>query len=549
MRLCIQKHSRLFVCIAFVLLFLIGLFTATDYDLYMDQQSEAIILRENMKEYAYYLLGADSEPVRYYDSIGLPRIVETVEIDHGMAAFYPLAPFMIRMDADQTELFPLWNMLAWCWFMGGVVALYGLCRKLGMGRLAALAGALLLYLSPRFFAEGHYNNKDMVLMSLSLMTMFFGVRLWEKPSIVRSLIFAFFGALCTNTKIIGVCIFGVMGLGAVLLLTARKQWGKKTVLAAVAALVGFAAFYTVLTPAMWHDPAEYLRYLVANATGFTRWNNSILFRGAIFRHSDHPLPFYYLPYYIATTTPVYVVFLAAVGQAMALRYWIKNRQTLLCDQKGLLLLASTLIWAAPLCYAMVSNPVVYNGWRHFYFVFAGLAVVAAWGLECLIRLLQNHGKRWQQTTAAVLAAICFLTSAVGIAINHPYQYAYFNAAGKALNPVSLQEGMELDYWCVSLIDALEEAVLAQKTDEPLTYSAMDPVTYLALELYSEALPPSLRGKVLLVEAYAADADLLVMNLGYQEMYGRPIPEGYELLSETTSYGNALMRVYGNKEKD
>ena len=101
------------------------------------------------------------------------------------------------------------------------MALYGLCRKLGMSRLAAFAGAMLLYLSPRFFAEGHYNNKDTVLLALSLLTMFFGVRLWEKPTAWRGIAFAFFGALCTNTKIIGVCIFGVIGLAAIVLLTAR----------------------------------------------------------------------------------------------------------------------------------------------------------------------------------------------------------------------------------------------------------------------------------------------------------------------------------------
>lgn len=172
MKTFIQKHSRLLVASAFLLLFLIGLLTASDYGIYMDQQSEMTILRENLKEYAHYLLGDDSEAMQYYNRIGLPRITETVEIDHGMAVFYPLAPLMTRMDYDQPSLFPLWNMLAWCWFMGGVMALYGLCRKLGMNRLVAFAGALMLYLCPRFFAEGHYNNKDMVLMSLSLLTMF-----------------------------------------------------------------------------------------------------------------------------------------------------------------------------------------------------------------------------------------------------------------------------------------------------------------------------------------------------------------------------------------
>ena len=128
----IRKRPAAAVALFFLALFLLGLFTAPDYGIYFDQQSEAVILRENLKEYAFSLLGEDSDAVRYYNSIGLPRITETPEIDHGMAAFYPLSPFMTRMDSDQPGLFPLWNGLAWCWFMAGVLALYGLCRKLGM---------------------------------------------------------------------------------------------------------------------------------------------------------------------------------------------------------------------------------------------------------------------------------------------------------------------------------------------------------------------------------------------------------------------------------
>lgn len=543
----IRKHSWLLVAMAFLFLFIIGLFTAPDYGIYFDQQSEAVILRENLKEYAHYLLGEESEAIQYYNSIGLPRIIETVEIDHGMAAFYPLAPVMTRMDHNQPSLFPLWNMLAWCWFMAGVMALYGLCRKLGMSRLAAFAGAMLLYLSPRFFAEGHYNNKDTVLLALSLLTMFFGVRLWEEPTAWRGIAFAFFGALCTNTKIIGVCIFGVMGLAAIVLLTARKQWNKTSIIATVVTLLSFAAFYALLTPAMWHDPAAFFQHLIANATGFTRWNNNILFRGAIFRHSTNPLPFYYLPYYLMITVPVYAFALYLAGQLTAVGYCWKHRKELLVNQTALMLICATLIWAAPLCYAMFSNPVVYNGWRHFYFVLAGLSVLGGWGLECIIRLFQKNNRRWQQVLALVMAVFCFLTSTVGIILNHPYQYAYVNAVGRFLNPVPLEAGMELDYWNVSLVDALKDAIAQQDSEKPLTCTALDPVTCLALEIYEEALPASLRNRLERSQVNDTTADLIVVNLGYHEMYGQPLPENYTLLTETNSYGNALIRIYQRTE--
>lgn len=544
----IRKHSALLTAVFFLLLFLVGLFTAPDYGIYFDQQSEAVILRENLKEYAVQLLGEESEAVRYYNSIHLPRITETPEIDHGMAAFYPLAPFMTRMDSDQSTLFPLWNGLSWCWFMAGVLALYCLCRRLGMGRLAACAGAMLLYLSPRFFAEGHYNNKDMVLLSLALLVMLTGVRLWEKPNLLRGIVFALAGALCANIKIIGICIFGVMGLAALVLLTAQRRWSWQSAIAAVATLLGFCLFYWLLTPAMWQDPAGYFRYLLANATGFTRWDNFVLFRGVMFQHSTQPLPFYYLPYMMLVTLPVYVVLLAALGQLTAIGCCWQQRKELLRSPVPMLLLCSTLIWAAPLGYAVLSNPVVYNGWRHFYFVFAGLAVLGAWGLECLIRFFRRHATRWQQTAAAVLAGLCLLTSAAGIVMNHPYQYAYYNALGRWLCPVPMEEGMELDYWCVATIDALEDAAAKLEREEPIRYAARDDLTQLALYYYDEALPQSLQGKLELLEPNDGRTELIVVNPSYHHMYGTKIPEWFQVLTEIKSYGNTIIQVYARPEK-
>ena len=538
----IRKHPAGAVAVFFLALFLLGFCTAPDYGISLDQQSEAVILRENLKEYAVQLLGENSDAVRYYDSIRLPRITETPEIDHGMAAFYPLAPFMTLMDSDQSSLFPLWNRLSWCWFMAGVLALYCLCRRLGMGRLAACAGAMLMYLSPRFFAEGHYNNKDMVLLSLSLLVMLAGVRLWEKPKLLRGILFALAGALCANIKIIGICIFGVMGLAALVLLTAQRRWSRQTAAAAACTLLCFCLFYWLLTPAMWREPAGYFRYLLKNATGFTRWDNFVLFRGVLFQHSTAPLPFYYLPYMMIVTLPVFVLALAGLGQLTAAGYCLRRRRELFSDPTGMLLICATLIWAAPLGYAVLSDPVVYNGWRHFYFVFAGLSVLGAWGLECLIRFFRKHANRWQQIAAAALAGVCLLTSAVGIAMNHPYQYAYYNALGRWLCPVPMEEGMELDYWCVSTVDALERAA-QQQAEEPLTYAARDPLTQLAIDYYHPALPKTLREKLSPPLPEGSESDLIAVNTTYHHMYGTPLPEGYEPIAEIRSYGNTLVKVY------
>ena len=58
--------------------------------------------------------------------------------------------------------------------MLGVAAVYGFCREAKLSRPVSCGGMLLLYLCPRFFAEGHYNSKDMVLLTLFLCTLWLG---------------------------------------------------------------------------------------------------------------------------------------------------------------------------------------------------------------------------------------------------------------------------------------------------------------------------------------------------------------------------------------
>jgi hypothetical protein len=146
----------------------------------MDGPSEQVILQENLKEYAALLLGDDSEAVKGYDGLGIHRITESIEMDHGQAAYYPAAPLLQIRDTDPHRFNTLWHAYTWLWFMVGVLAVYALCRGFGLPRVLACAASLMLYLSPRFFAEGHYNNKDIVLMSLALWTIAAGVRLMRK---------------------------------------------------------------------------------------------------------------------------------------------------------------------------------------------------------------------------------------------------------------------------------------------------------------------------------------------------------------------------------
>ena len=161
---------RWLIPLFFGLVLVLGLVTVPQYGRPWDERLEMDILRMNLWEYVR-AAGADESAFAYWQEQGngttseLLPISESIERDHGAAAFYPLAG--VVMDASLTEhgRMILWHFWCWILFTLGALALYGCCRELELSRGVSLAAVGFLLLSPRFFAEGHYNNKDTVLMA------------------------------------------------------------------------------------------------------------------------------------------------------------------------------------------------------------------------------------------------------------------------------------------------------------------------------------------------------------------------------------------------
>lgn len=529
------KLARLAVALFLLALTLIGLFTCKDYGVPCDEISEQEILKENLHEYAWHLLGPDSAAVRYYQEEKIGRIFQSIEKDHGQSAYYPMAFLLAALANRPDQLTLWWHVVTWLWFMAGVCALYGLCRETGLTRPVSCMGTLLLYLCPRFFAEGHYNNKDMVLLALVLLTLWLGARFLRKTTVWNGLLFSLAGALAANTKIVGLFFWGMMGLAAVVLVSCRKKWSLPMVGVAAGTIASFAVFYTLLTPALWTNPWEFLTYLLQNASGFTRWNGVVLFRGSIF---TAPMPWYYLPWMMILTLPVYVLPLAAVGQLAAAGRICRQKGGALQNPQSLTLMAATLGWLVPMAYQMLAKTLIYNGWRHFYFVYAGVALMGAQGMGFIIRILRRRTGEFAMHRLFV-AGMCllFLWMSIGIAQNHPYQYGYYNRIERA----GAEDRMELDYWGVHTLNLLSD--LAANPDRnqslPLEVGARDDMSYHGLVISCPALNPEIQ----MTCFYNRDAPYLYLNTTYARIYGVAPPEGYHELQKVKSYGLVLGVIY------
>ena len=303
------------VALFFLALTALGLLTSGDYGQPWDEPWEQDILCLNGNQYADALGLAERFPLT--SSMPAPAsglIADSVERDHGVSAYYPMLWLMADSSLTPAQRMTLWHAYTWLLFMAGAGALWCVARRLGLGRLLSGAAVLCLMLTPRMFAEGHYNNKDAVLMALVLVTLWQSLRLSDRPSPGRALLFSLAGALAANTKIIGLMVWGLCALFVLARQIAARRMNGRVWASAALAILSFAGFSYLLTPAMWADPAGHLAYVVTMAMDFARWQNYVLFRGTVFDLSAAPLPRVYLPYMILTTTPLWVLVLLLAGR-------------------------------------------------------------------------------------------------------------------------------------------------------------------------------------------------------------------------------------------
>lgn len=540
----VRRSRRALVCAFFLAFLALGLLTVPDYGQPWDEVDEMDILRMNLWEYARaFQMDEDVfEALAARDTLSINALVpisQSVERDHGQCAFYPLAGLVLDKNIDGRRLMLLWHGYCWVLFTLGAFALYACCRQLGLPRWTGLLAAAFLLLSPRFFAEGHYNNKDIVLFSLCLCTLWQGLALMRQPGFLRALAFSFFGAAAANTKLAGLAVWGLCALFVLLVQIARKRLDRRALLVGLTTLSSLVCFYTLLTPAMWSDPAGFFRHLVANSVAFSRWENYVLFRGTVFATYSQPLPRYYLPYMVLATTPLWLLLLMAAGQAAALYMVVRGRSALLRSDQAAGLLLVSLLWLLPLGFAIASRTPVYNGWRHFYFLYGPLLLLAAYGAHTLLsrrRALQRPGLR--AVSAAVLA-VCMACGGLGLAVQHPYTYTYYQPLVQARNDGAF---LELDYWNVSVHNALNQ-LLDQTTGE-LRVGYADAWAEAGLRRGTPALPADARARITIVDD-PREARYVLANPTYTLYSGFTPQAGASVLVSVEAYGLPIMLVYQN----
>ncbi len=465
------------------------------------------------------------------NSDGLTGYRRWSDMYYGVAFELPLVAVerLLRLEDSRAAYLSRHLATHLFYLVGGFFA-WLLARRLFGNRLVALFATLIFLLHPRLYAHSFFNTQDSPFFSMFMVSLYLTHRAFRRDSVWAFALCGAGAALLTNMRIMGVALLpAVLGLLALDALRAvRRGDGAKPVLANAAAFTAaFAATFYASWPLLWREPLAWMDAL--QILGVHPSHVRSTFRGEIIRWPD--IPWDFIPTWILITTPPVFLALAALGGAAVGWLCFARPRDMFENSTARfgLFAAACLIMPAAAVIALNSN--LYTDWRHMYFLWAPMSVLAAFGLWALAAIPKPSVRIGAFALAALgIAAVIFQMVRL-----HPYQNIYFSPL---IDQDSIAGRWAMDYMNTSHQEALEKLLEMQPTGR----IALDtPFGYL-LERALVLIPADERRRLYIGAKYPSfwvvSSDGGERSVWQRSVYGAPMVSILDLRAESEAAFNA-----------
>lgn len=232
-------------------------------------------------------------------------------------------------------------------------------------------------------------------------------------------------------------------LGILVIRAMKREISLKIVPSLIVYLVTLPIFVTLFWPYLWSDPVNHFLESFAYMSK-APWGGEVLVNGE--RLSALNLPWFYAPLWMLVTIPPYYIVLIISGGVITIMNILRSSYRLWSNEKEMLDSIFLGLSVGPIVIVVLMNSVLFDGWRHLYFVYPPLLLLALPAVDVLGRAVSRVNQR--------LVWIFFLPllhPLLWMIQAHPYQNVYFNSfAGK-----DRFQRWEMDYWGLSNREAIE----------------------------------------------------------------------------------------------
>lgn len=328
----------------------------------------------------------------------------------------------------------------------GVYSLLRLLKLIEFKNWQIVLTVSLIVFHPRVFGHSFFNSKDTVLMYLFIVSVYLLIKYWANRKLIFLIGFGIVSAIITDMRLIGMVLPIILTILWFLENITQYKWQNLNRLGINLVLLwGIVGIAVILFwPFLWNEPLliiEKIRSLSKAAQP-----NPTFFEEQFF--SAHQLPLYYIPKFILITTPIPAMLIACCSIISTWVLWL-NRRMVLKNKALVFVVVSWLILAAVFVGLFVAKPVLYNGWRHFQFVWPFMVIPGVFGSKWLVEL------KVRSTKFLMVGSLVVGAFMLSINISYfPFSHTYFNEFVKFPS-----NAYEVDYWGLSFkqgVDWLEQ---------------------------------------------------------------------------------------------
>lgn len=439
-----DKIERLLVGIFFILVALVGLSSFKSYGISWDEAAQ----RLNGGTSLIYVVEKFAPSLIPQEKLDFPKLGDGGPTDHGVAFDAPLVALEQLLGIrDSQSIYQLRHFVNFLVFFLGIIGIFNLIKRRFDSYKFGLLGASFFVISPRFFAEGFYNNKDIIFTCVLIITLDFMFRYFENGR-RRTLIFVgVLTGLATDVRIAGIGLIPAFLFGIFLLSLGSKGYLKKQLRPVFIYLVTTISTIYVFFPWIWSDPIPRFWQALISMSKYN-WKGNVLYAGQEISALD--LPWHYAFTWIGITTPLLYLFLSIIGLVTVLNNLSKVRLMKKCEVNLIRDTIMFVVLLAPLLSIFILNPVLYDGWRHLYFVYPSLIFMSVLGWQKLF----HFGKIYARNFLILITSISLVTTSIWMYENRPMQNLYFNIlAGN-----DFKNRWDFDYWGLGNLIALNHII-------------------------------------------------------------------------------------------
>jgi hypothetical protein len=432
----IKKHLPIILVLCIVLVS--GLLTYKTYGTYWDE-----FLQRDMGKMSYNYLFHNDDALKTF-----------MDKDYGVLIELPLYIMEVKLFANNFEAsIEARHLCCFLIFMFGLAFFYALLLKLKFNSFWATIGTIMLVLSPRIYGHAFFNSKDIPLLVFYIITFYSLLLLIEKQNYRYAILHAIVTALLINIRITGVVVypFTIFFLSLILAIEAYNQhqpfvWFKVMKLIGVYIFVSVVFIY-LFWPFLWENPFHNFMMAFSNMSKF-RWDGYSYLMGEHIRSIK--TPWYYLPKWIAITTPVYYMVIFAGSLVLLVSGIFRKRLAFFKETNNLNQLMVLCFLIIPVLVIIVLNSTLYDSWRHVYFIYPFMIVSGLYALNTLALYLKKY------KLLVPLVTVFFISfEFIKMIKSHPYHYVYFNEIPDRKRNKIVQEN-DFDFWGVSFKQAYEK---------------------------------------------------------------------------------------------